>query len=107
MYSSELENNALKVSQALEDVGCTTPESLTLMSEFWKDIEMKESFHWQELRELNISYFEKMKSKGLLRGGPNFLVDYWLFPIYSMDLSRKKVTEQELREIQKNWNPGY
>lgn len=59
MYGSELENNALKVSQDLETVGCTTPESLSLMSEFWKDIEMKESFPWQELRKLNISYFEK------------------------------------------------
>ena len=107
MYNPELKRNVLKVSQALQDVGCTTPESLSLMLEFWKDIEMKESFHWQELRKLNISFFEKMESMGLLLDNPNFLIDCWLFPIYSIDLSLIKVNKQELREIQERWNPDY
>lgn len=48
-----------------------------------------------------------MESNGLLRDDPNFLIDHWLFPLYSIDLSLKKVNRQELREIQERWNPDY
>lgn len=107
MRSSELVRGALAVSRGLKAIGCTTTKALSLLADFWKDIEMNESFHWQDLRRLNDTFFLKMKAEGLLREDPRFLIDHWLFPVYSLDLSLKKVDKLELRAIQERWNPGY
>jgi AbiV family abortive infection protein len=111
MFSTELERlvlerPVLETAQALNDTGCTAPEALSLMADYWNTIKMEDSLHYQDLRKLNASFFEEMKKKGLLRANPEYLIDNWPFPIYSVDLSMKKVSKQKLREIQENWTPG-
>ena len=102
MYSSELINNVIEVSRDLKIVGCTAIGALSLLSEFWKNIKLDESFHWQELRKLNKAFFLEMEATGLLRNNPEFLIDHWLFPVYSIDLSLKKLRNKNCVKFKNN-----
>lgn len=101
---------ALKLARAFSLAGCTEPEALGLIAEIWRPVVMTDHFTWIRLRELNHQTLKQMEARGLLREQSETvcqtIIDEWLFPLHSLDLSRPtKVSQSELQEIQENWWP--
>lgn len=104
-----IEPEVIKVVRTMKECGCTTPQALEVMADIWRPVQMTEDFHWQYLRQLNSGFLQKMKDTGLLLEQPaetyNKIINNWLFPLYSIDLSLVSVARQELKGIQERWAP--
>lgn len=87
-------SEVLRLAQAFNDTGCTSPEALQLIAKFWRPIEMSPNFKWMKLRELNYQTLKILDENKLLREQPqsvfNRIVDIWPFPMYSLDLQLQK-----------------
>ena len=95
----------LKLARFLHSLGCTSPDSLELIARLWRPIIMRDDFDWKELRKMNSQTLKELEDHGLLHKKPDeetltFILDRWLFPLYSLDLREVKVDKNELREIQ-------
>lgn len=101
----------LRIASALDELGFTTPEALAVIAKQWRSAPMTDDFHWSHLRELNIKTMEDLASRRLLHDEPSevsqVVIDEWLFPLYSLDMTPIRVNKNELREIQKRWTPGW
>ncbi len=99
----------LLTAHSLKDVGCTTPESLEAIANFWREIQMTADFHWSTLQELNLKMLEELEDRHLLVGQNSnvygTIVDGWLFPLYQLEMKQNEVKIEELRKIQKNLTP--
>lgn len=100
---------SLNLAKAFNDAGCTTPEALEVIADFWRPIVMEPNFTWLELRKLNYDTLKKLEDQDLLREQPrtvySTITEWWSFPMFSIDLQLVKGNESELREIQKKWAP--
>lgn len=98
---------SLMLAKAFFDTGCTTPEALALIADFWRPIVMTPNFSWVDLRELNYKMLKKLIEKRLIIAQPQkvytTIFDIWTFPLHSSDLKLKEIKKAELREIQKKW----
>jgi len=63
----------------------------------------------RDLRKLNEETLTDLKNKGLLEKQPqktyDYIIEYWSFPLYSLDLRERKVNKSDLRNIQERWSP--
>jgi AbiV family abortive infection protein len=103
------QNSALRVCDALERAGSLRPEGLAVMANSWREVAMTDDFRWVDVRERNLHMLSELASRGGLRSEAGDVVltiaNDWLFPLWSLDLSTKKVDKRDLREIQKQWSP--
>jgi hypothetical protein len=95
----------LKLARLVHGLGCTTPGGLEQIAKLWRKVSMKDDFDWKKLREMNIHTLRVLENQDLFSKTPpqettSFIVDRWLFPLYSLDLGKVKVDKNELREIQ-------
>ncbi len=97
---------ALKLAHALNLAGCTGREALAVIAKIWRPVEMNDGFPWTQLRELNSKTLEQLEAHNLLRkqSGSVYgkIIDEWLFPLHSLDLSKIRVDQVNLRKIQEN-----
>jgi AbiV family abortive infection protein len=101
----------LRLVQALDASGCTTPEGLAVIAQVWRPINMTADYHWTNLRDLNYRTLKELEAQGLLREQAqevySAIVNDWPFPIYSAELGLAQVDQDELREIQRHWTPDW
>jgi AbiV family abortive infection protein len=102
---------ALRLVQALNASGCTTPEGLAMIARIWRPVNMTVDYHWTNLRDLNHRTLQELEVQGLLREQSqevySTIVNDWPFPIYSADLGLAEVDQDELRELQRRWVPDW
>lgn len=103
--------DVLELVNALNKVGCTKPDALKVIAFKWRTVKMSDNFSIDRLRELNRETLEDLEKNGFLYGQPKkvytTIVNYWLFPLYSLDLRVQKVDQSALRNIQKQWSPDF
>lgn len=103
--------SSVRMAQGFYDAGFFTKESLETIAEIWRPSPPTMNTHFQELRRLNSSTLELMKSRGLLVEPPSstysWSIDEWQFPMYDFDLSQIPVSRNTLREQQNNWSPSW
>jgi len=92
----------LEVAYALWKIGCTKPDSLSIIAEQWRTVEISDDSSWQEIRKLNHHTLEKLASKNLIIEQPDSvhstIIDNWLFPLHSLDIRIIKVDKSHLKE---------
>ncbi len=90
-----------------DTIGIADARALEVIADTWQPVPMTPDFHRQELRELNRQTLEALRAKGLLTDTStatcDAVVERWLFPLYSFDLSPIKVDRDDLRERQRSW----
>ena len=101
----------LRIVDLLYNVGLAKANALAEMADLWRSIAIVPEMSWEQLRNLNYKTLEQLDSKGLLqeRSESEYqaLVDWWQFPLYSLDMSLLKVDIEILREKQRNWSPDW
>ncbi len=95
---------ALKIAQALGEVGCNNSKALALIAEFWRPIAITDDLSLSQLRNYNSQTLEKLESHNLLCTLSKSIfskrIDEWLFPLYNVDLGIITVDKSKLRQIQ-------
>ena len=96
--------SAVTLAKSLDDIGCSQVEALSVIAEIWRPVEMREGFHWTELRTLNQRTLTQLHAEGLLRQQPTdvyqYIIDRWSFPLHSLDLKLVKNDSEHLRRRQ-------
>jgi AbiV family abortive infection protein len=109
-YCNTDKPGALRIVDLLYNVGLSKANALAEIADLWRPAAIGSEMPWQELRDLNHKTLERLDSKGLLQERSQreyeSLVDWWQFPLYSLDMSLLKVNIELLREKQRNWSPG-
>ena len=109
--SGTLEPWSLKMAKALCDVGMTTPAGLSVVAQIWRSAAFNAKTHCSELRDLNLRTLQALETASVLREQSNdiyaWIVNYWQFPMYDLDLHLIPVEIEALRERQSNWSPDW
>ena len=99
----------LKVSRALHETGMTTPSGLEVIAKIWRPVNVHPELRWDEVEAKNRETLKELERTGLLisdNGDANAaVVGRWPFPLYTLDLCKKKVDRNKLRERQQQWSP--
>lgn len=93
----------LEVAYALWKIGCTKPDSLSIIAKQWRTVDISDDSSWQQLRKLNHHTLAKLASKNLIIEQPDSahstIIDNWLFPLHSLDIRIVKVDQSNLKEV--------
>lgn len=97
----------VEMATSLHQVGVGVPGALKLLADVWRPVEMVPAFGWHDLRELNTTTLHALSDAGLLREASSStystIVNRWMFPLHSADLSLIKVDKNDLRRAQDEW----
>lgn len=99
----------LDIITALNNAGCSTSDALRTIADIWRSVEIRDDFPIHDLEKINLETLNALKEKELLIDQPDrvyqTIIRGWFFPLYSHDLSLKKVKKTDLRKIQDEWSP--
>lgn len=94
----------VQLVRSLHAVGLANAAALAVIAETWRPIGLTPDFHRRDLRDLNRRTLEALRSKNLLTEAPlgacASVIDRWLFPLWSLDLTPIKVDKADLRAVQ-------
>jgi AbiV family abortive infection protein len=111
LYFSSREPLDIRMARYLYDAGLCGVESLAVVANIWRASPMESDTHWSLVRELNIRTLQSLDTRGLLQEQPQdvfgWIANEWHFPMYALDLAKIPVELEDLRERQRNWNPGW
>ena len=98
----------LRLVSALSNAGCLKPSALDILAKIWRAQAIDENLTMHALFDLNNKSLESLHAGGLLETEDsnviNEIANRWLFPLYPLDLRKDRVSKEELRSIQRNWN---
>jgi hypothetical protein len=102
---------ALRVAEAMEQLGLFNPKGLQATSEIWGSVEYREKENPRDGRELTEQLLTRMHDEGLIldtaqNAHMSTLLWEWQIPMYNLDFSLIPVTLEELRAEQEQayWN---
>lgn len=91
-----------EVASALWHAGCTKPDALSSIAKTWRSIQMTDDFNWMQLKDYNIQTLMNLQEVNLLETQDNkiwhTIIDKWLFPLHSLDITLNKNDKKELKE---------
>lgn len=105
----KLDPKVIQISATFYNMGITKPEVLKLIASKWRPVKMKNNFTLKKVQKLNKETLEELEDNHLLenvdKSATKLIIDNWLFPIYSISMTKIKVNKGKLKEIQENWSP--
>lgn len=104
----------ISIVDALHKLGATSPEALSLVAEIWRSRRWKREDTWRDLAELNLRTLRELNEAGLLAQRADddtvsnddtvsTVVEGWIFPMHTVELSMIEVKPGELRQVQEDW----
>ena len=91
---------AVRVVEALSRVGVLTPEGLKVVTRIWQPAMLDERMHYSEIEALNRQTLEKLEELGYVSEASEDdirRVMNWQWPMYSLDFTEIKVTEDAIQ----------
>lgn len=108
-FNLEITPDIIKLVYAMADCGFFKKESIKIIANYWRSIEINDDLHWQLIREYNDYTLQLLNEKDLLNDQPKYkyvlIKDRWFFPLYQLDMKIEKVNKNELRKIQEQYYP--
>jgi len=95
------DSSILQLLTALDEVGVATEDGLRVVASIWRSVGMTDDFHWSQLQEVNQRTVEGLEPSDIPDGVRRAVIERWLFPLYSLDLSPRKVKKEELERQRK------
>lgn len=99
------EPRALSISKALDLAGFSTGDALCVIASVWRSVSLTSQTSWGDLLILIQETIDALNKKGVLGPEVGPLVHEWQFPMYDLDLSKKRVDLNVLRQRQASWSP--
>lgn len=85
---------------ALHTTGCTSSDGLKVIASKWRPIEIKDDMSCDKLKDINQDILVELSEHGLLHNIGNefnILTRCWLYPLYPLDLSMKKMVLEKIQ----------
>ncbi len=93
---------ALELANAFLISGFTKPESLEVISNIWKPIQMTDGFRWESLQEINLKTLNSLAERNLLEQQSDNvyqkIIKNWSFPMHSIELDIVLNKPSDLKE---------
>jgi hypothetical protein len=94
---------ATDVAVALHRSGLFTTEGIHAIAAAWHDVTIGDNLHWQDVRRKNIEALDAvgeagLQSEKLTQHYLSKAVEQWSFPLFDLDLRKRKVEQAELDE---------
>ena len=83
---------SIEISQAMCQIGATTPKGLTIIAEVWRAFEPKPETSREDLRRRNICTLERLAAEGLCSTndpGVQIVAQQWPFPLWTLEITAK------------------
>lgn len=95
-----------RLVRALSRAGLFTEPGLELISSAWSDAAVDDQTHWQYISSLNRTVLQAASAAQLFRSeitkrDIGLIVEHWSFPLSSLDLRKRIVTDDELQIARK------
>ena len=108
---AQVQTDTLKLIRYMSEAGFCKAESLEVISNVWNSLKLVEDTHWQDILKLNEDTILKLKEKKILEDQSvkiyQYIVQNWLFPLYSVDLKLRRIKIKDLKKIQDEWYPSF
>lgn len=99
-YGGDNSSVIVSLVHAMEKIGMLTEENLEIIRETHSTTRITEDSHWQELRQANATFISKLCLDEGLKPFGEYVVEKWIFPMFSFDLNPIESNEQSLRREQ-------
>lgn len=105
--SSRLSTAVVELVKALHKAGIGRPAALVVVADLWRAVDVESETDIHRLWERTSSLLDALAERGLLADGSarRFIVDRWLYPLWSLSLELRKVKVEDLRRQQEAWVP--
>lgn len=100
---SNTSSTVIQLVAALDAIGLLTLDGLEAIRAVWKKISVTDQTHWQEVRELNVQVVKAIWDDDAMVESARTVVEKWIFPLTSLDMSLTNVDMQDLRRRQDAW----
>lgn len=102
---------AVDLIGALYRAGATSEKGLNVVAKLWRVFEPKPETRTDDIERLNWRTIETLVKCGLLAvddcATKALIGNRWLFPLWALDLRKRKVDRGKLRKIQEHWVPDH
>ncbi|MEU8088569.1 hypothetical protein AB0B57_33760 [Micromonospora sp. NPDC049101] len=88
---------------SLARMGITSRDGLDMVSAAWKNVSINDSTPWWDIRRMNSQVLQSMIDGNLYdeasatKDDFNTVLNHWIFPLQTLDLSEKKVSIEDLK----------
>lgn len=100
-------STALRLVDAAERLGFATSSGLQRVADVWRGVDLDDSMRWLMAHDLNhqtiVSLADAGVSERATQADARLVVDHWLFPLYSLDMSPVEESLEELRQLRESW----
>jgi len=108
---AQVQTHTLEIVRCMSEAGFCKTESLEVISNVWNSLKLVEDTHWQDILKLNEDTISMLKEKKILEDQSvkiyQYIVQNWLFPLYSVDLKLRIIERKDLKRIQDEWYPSF
>ena len=102
-------NPTIQLVAALSKAGLLKKGALEIIAARWRPQTMRDNLRTYDLFDLNNETLEAVHAAGFLETDEveviSEIANRWRFPLHSLDLRKDRISKEELREIQRSWNP--
>ncbi|MDY6895129.1 MAG: hypothetical protein SVO01_06920 [Thermotogota bacterium] len=106
-YDYMISSSIIKLVLCMNECYFSDKNSLDIINNTWKKYEIKEDTHWKEIEYKNKETIDSIKENFEIEKENccSYIKKNWLFPLYQLDLSMKKINRKDLVERRENYNP--
>jgi len=108
---AQVQTHTLELVRCMSEAGFCKTESLEVISNVWNSLKLVKDTHWQDILKFNEDTISKLKEKKILEDQSvkiyQYIVQNWLFPLYSVDLKIRRIKIKDLKRIQDEWYPSF
>ena len=108
---AQVQTHTLELVRCMSEAGFCKAESLEVISNVWNSLKLVKDTHWQDILKFNEDTISKLKEKKILEDQSvkiyQYIVQNWLFPLYSVDLKIRRIKIKDLKRIQDEWYPSF
>lgn len=108
--SPTVATTVVRLIAAMRHIGLLTEQGLAATRAAWNGLVVNDAMHWSELRPVNVAVMENLAA--LLgrayaaeedREAVRYVVEHWIFPLSSLDLTIAKVELDDLKSERERW----
>lgn len=99
----------VQLIDAMDRIGLLTESGLEAIHRVWATATVPDSMQWMDLRPYNLAVIDQLVAAGLdlttdtHKEAAKYVLEHWIFPLSSLDLSMVRVALTDLKEQRERW----
>lgn len=105
-----LASSAIRLVGAMRRIGLLTEQGLAATRGVWDGVILDDTMHWSDIQPLNVAVVDKLAfllgrayATDEDRNALHYVVEHWIFPLTSLDLTIANVELADLKRERERW----